>query len=387
MKNSLNVLLIIIFLFLLIIPLVFADYPGGKVSIVENRYLASFPSLHNESLKQNLHSLHQGLNNWINDNAGGRVIASDLITKIQYYCFGISAKSDSLIGKDKWFFYYTPEILDDFTGTNVPINPTLLSNTCNNMSSISTYLSSKGITTLFVLIPDKKTIYREQYPSGIKNPYGIYASDQIQEYLNNNSILNYFDLRSFLFMNKSKGTLYSQQIDNAHWNYLGAFLGTTEICKELSKYDSRIKVQDLKDCTIIYSEEKTLFNGSIPISESCPFVSTGFEKAITNDDSFLEQFPMLTYNGRPDVYKKRFINVDNNLPKILFIGDSYSEKMVEYLSQSFSETTFLHTADLPHMAEIIDVIKPDFVLIESVERMLPMEVYEISVLGQIIESL
>ena len=98
-KKTMNLLLILLFFAALLVPLVTADFQGGKASAAENRYLATFPDIIQDG---KLHLSKTEFENWINDNVGGRELASKVNTIGTYRLFGLSAKSDTMIGKDDW---------------------------------------------------------------------------------------------------------------------------------------------------------------------------------------------------------------------------------------------------------------------------------------------
>ena len=112
-KKKHAIFLTIVFLLSIWIPLIFSDKQGGKVSPAENRVLAKFPDL--TSVK----GLRSGLENWMNDNEGGRNKAQELSNRIFYKCFGVLS-GDIVEGKNKWLYLMPSYDIPEFTNTNVP---------------------------------------------------------------------------------------------------------------------------------------------------------------------------------------------------------------------------------------------------------------------------
>lgn len=368
-KKTLDFLLVGIFALALILPLAFADFEGGKVSVAENRRLAPFPELvvnGKPKLKRS------EINNWINDNIGGRSLATGIHTRLTYDLFGLSAKTDTLIGKENWTFYYTQDILNDYTGTNL-LSEERLQTITEDLNTIREYAEEKGTTVQFVIAPDKKTIYSEYYPDGIKKAAGVTRSRQLTEYISNHTDIPAYSLEEVLLNSKSLGTLYSPRIDNAHWNLLGGYVGYTAMMRELSKQGIDVSWIDISECDIQEYQAEGLFNEAVKIRETAYTVRNEKTDSVMLRQEEMDRFPFLSFNNDPDMYKKYYVNADEKLPSLLFVGDSYSQKLFEYLPQSFSRVMFVHSADLPLLYNILAGEEFDAIIIESAERMLDYE--------------
>jgi hypothetical protein len=73
-----------------------------------------------------------------------------------------------------------------------------------------------------------------------------------------------------------------------------------------------------------------------------------------------------SYKNRGHI--KIFENTNPMLGTILIFGDSFSDQFLMYAAEIFSKTIFIHASVLDY--KLIAYIKPDFVLIEQVERFL-----------------
>lgn len=152
------------------------------------------------------------------------------------------------------------------------------------------------------------------------------------------------------------GYVYSPRLDNAHWNTLGAYVGVEEVCKALKDiYLPSLTYVPLPECTIEEFEQTGKLNDSVEITETDYRVLTGNEGTWTDDSAYLDRFPALTYAEDPYDWKVRRVNQDSTKPKLLWVGDSYTLKMFEYLSQNFSEFTFLHLTDMTQLPELMAI--------------------------------
>lgn len=360
----LNTLIVVLFIAAVSLPLVFADFEGGKVSDVENRYLAVFPEI-----VKNGRFVFQpsAFDSWINDNVGGRELAFKLDTEAHFNLFGLSAKKTDLLGKDNWIFYYTQDILDDFTGNNL-LQKNELDSITSDLQTISQYLKEKNIQLLLTIAPDKKTIYPEQYPSGIQTATGMRRTQQLVKHLTQNG-LNIYTMEDALTAKKNMGTVYSARVDDAHWNYLGGYIGYESIIQKLADLGVPVSCVPLESCEVTVSNYSSLFNGTIPISETWYTITNEKSSSVHFLQEHMDDFDFLTFNKDPANYKRYYVNDDQSLPSLLFIGDSYSQKLFEFLPQSFSRVMFIHTADLNQLPKILDIERFDTVVIEFAERM------------------
>ena len=74
--------------------------------------------------------------------------------------------------------------------------------------------------------------------------------------------------------------------------------------------------------------------------------------------NFVTQDPYKSYNY--------FENPDNSLPKAVIVGDSMIwEFMLPNLSESFSKLIFIHFFDMSNLDPIINIIKPDIVIMAA----------------------
>ena len=381
-KKAMNLLLILLFFAALLVPLVTSDFQGGKVSAAENRYLATFPDIIQDG---RLHLSKTEFENWINDNVGGRELASKVNTIGAYRLFGLSAKSDTLIGKDDWMFYYNEDILEDYAGVNLKSEEELASIGAD-LATVQRYVESTGAEFLMVVCPDKKTIYSEQYPDSILTVSDVHVLDQLQSQMETSGV-NFLSLVPSLSANKDLGSLYSPRIDNAHWNYLGAYVGYEAIMQKLSELGMDVSWTPLDACTITEQTASGTFNNAITISEPSYTVTTPKTGSAVLQAEHLDAFPYLSFNQDPVQYKKYFTQEDSTLPSLLFIGDSYSPYLMEYFASSFSRTMFLHNADLTYLPNVLAQESFDVLIFERAERMLPWGYGQHHELSTLLDSL
>jgi alginate O-acetyltransferase complex protein AlgJ len=361
-SKFLNIGLGILFITVISAPLITVNRTAGKISIAENRVLASRPSLKNNEGALNTRFIRD-FEVWFNDNFGFRDRLVMANTKLQYSLFGNLTKTDTMIGKNGWLYYVTPEIIKDYQHLNLPTNDELKL-WGDSLEQVDTFLENKGIPFIMMMNMDKKTIYPENYPDSIKKVGKISRTDLLEKYLKESSSIDFFTTKETLMNNKSKATLYSPRYDNAHWNNYGAFLGYLELMDKVKKYYPTIKSLDWDDVEVTKYPRETKIYGTIPVAEEDYAFNVKRTTHAVQSHGELDNLS-LTYSKLVYSYK----NSNSNGPKVLLLGDSYMYGfLLPDLAESFSELNFVHSENIDKVKMLVESLKPDIVIYENVER-------------------
>lgn len=357
-----NVLITIIFVLAVSVPLAMVNVKQGKISVSENRALANFPNFTTGDGKLNTHFI-KDFETWFNDNLGFRDNFTQINTKIQYTLFGKLTKTDTIIGDDQWLYYVTPEIISDYQQLNLP-SDNQLKDWGESLEKINNYLKGKNIPFIVMFNPDKKTIYPEKYPDTILKVGSVSRSDLIDNYLKNNTSLDYFTPKEQLLNAKNRATVYSPRYDNAHWNNYGAFIGYIELMKRVRSYYPEISVLSWDDFDISeYDRENTIYN-AISFTETDYAFNYKKERNAYETSGSLDNLNLAT-----NIMSVSYKNNNSKLPKALILGDSYLYGfMTPNLAESFSETYFIYTDNINRIKNFVDLFDPDIVIYENVER-------------------
>ena len=351
-KNA--IFLTIIFLFSIWVPLIFSDKQGGKVSTTENRVLAKFPSL------TSLHGLRAGLENWIDDNVGGRNTARKINNTISYRAFHVFPEQDVLEGSNCWLYYIPDSVIPDYVNTNVPTQSEINSLE-QKFAAISADLKQQKIAYTVMLWPYKFTIYPENVPDTLQKINGESALEVLDRNLSNRQDFDFETALSSLQQGKQVRQVYYNAYDCSHWNQYGAFLGYTQLMNQVKKHLPNIKILTEDDFTIKPVTRQTNVSGGLFATEQDLQYSLigGYhgvsDKSFFNTFGFQSKDPWVSYN----YYK----NPDGSLPKAVVVGDSYIWMfMLPNLSESFSQLAFLNYDDMDSVNAVIGQIKPDIVI-------------------------
>ncbi len=170
---------------------------------------------------------------------------------IKVFGFGYSPTSKVLLGKDNYFFegygdrrvegdvIKSYDNVSDYIGA-LPFSDTELEIWGKILKERKEWLEKKGIPYLFVLAPTKAQIYPEKLPIALQNAKKRRDKpnryDQLVQYLNENTIIPFVDLRMAL-LNAKKIREYPPLYyrTDFHWNFYGAFYAYQEIIRQIDQ--------------------------------------------------------------------------------------------------------------------------------------------------------
>ena len=359
-KNSLFIVLV--FLAAISLPFIFSNKHGGKIAVVENRYLATFPKLFTEAWKP-APGIHNGLENWIKDNAGGRNEAFELNYFLNYKLFNVIPEPEVVGGKNQWLYLLPTYDLPNYLETNIP-SPDHLDWLKENLSRVTEKLRTKNIEFLTMVWQNKYSIYPENMPDSLVPVNNISAIEILDKELSNNPDFDFSTPLEILKTGKENRLVYYKAYDRSHWNHYGAFLAYTALMKQAQHHLPELRVLTEEDF-IITPEIKVTdsFWGFYTEEEDLKYSLNGGYKAYS-DKTFFDTFQ---YDSK-DIWKSNnyYINSDSSLPKAVIIGDSFIWMfMLPNLAESFSEMVFINYLDIEYLNLIIDKLGPDIVISAS----------------------
>jgi hypothetical protein len=355
-----NLTVAILCFILLFFPLLGMIFPAIDIApnIIENRVLAEMPKLP----KVKVTDFPEQFENFFNDHFGYRkfLIRQNSLLKHKI----LNTRDDEvLIGKDGWLFYTGDHSLENYQGAN-PFSFNQLQHWQNVLEKKSDWLKTQGIEYLFVVAPNKSSIYPEHLPEYIEKINNLTPLDQLTEHLKKHSRIQILDLRATLMTEKNKGSLLYTPSDT-HWNHLGGFIAYTEIISQVRKIFPEIKPLTLDGLKVksaieeggdlakfLGTQEDTVERKTILL----PFDSDA--KTVFSTEKEPREVVMTTSHSE--------------LPRAVIFRDSFSEALIPYLSENFSYSRFIWSQwknETP-IEKIILESKPDIVIEEWVERYL-----------------
>lgn len=267
--------------------------------------------------------------------------------KIQTTLFRESNISSVIYGKNDWLYYSST--LDDYSVRN-KMSERELFNLAYNLSIVQNYLSEQDINFVFTVPANKNTLYGENMP------YYYIASDveehnakRLEKYLEERDI-NYISM--FDLFESQNEVLY--QLRDSHWNMKGACLAYNSIMDFFN-----ITHTDYSDVNPVI---KKIDNGDLNK------MLYSFYGKLEND--YIYSMPENYSFSKPDASVEdgwlTTKNKDGN-GSLLMFRDSFADTLIPFMSSEF-KTAYYSKAQPNALERYIEADKPDYVVIEKVER-------------------
>jgi len=213
-------LLITGFLGMLWLPLADWSFHLDRAPIPnENRALATFPALSSEVT--DWRGFVSGLDAYYRDHFGFRNRLVRWSNRWKHQWFRESIHPGVGIGQQGWLFLMGDGILDDYVGRK-RFSEQHLEHWRQLLEKRRDWLAQRGGKYIFVIVPDKHSIYPEYLPSwmvGSPEPNNL---DRFFAYMKAHSTVPVVDLRPSLLEAKKAAPTYFQ--NDTHWNQYGAFV-------------------------------------------------------------------------------------------------------------------------------------------------------------------
>lgn len=381
----LRVIFIVLALSLFAVPMIYFDSKSEK-SDAENRMLSSKPFLLVDGRINP--KLFREYDAYLSDRFGFRNHLVSLNKIMQYTILnGNIFNEHALKGRDGWYFYLRDNNLGDFLKTNL-MTQEQLDEFRMRLVSIVEWCHQHGFKVLFLVAPNKHSVYPEKYP--FARPEGITRADQLKSQFDSLGIPCLF-LRDYLLSKKDESEYPLYWETDTHWNALGAYYGFQCIEKEINLFFPNVNFPKNKYEREI---EKSCLPSDIPVMLGQPRLEISYLviPRYYNDNSFYtfinpslkggKQIWTDCYyyfqnvyldNGNPNGIKTK--SVDSSLPRAFVIRDSFCRALVPFLSPLFSETEYewwnvFNVHDENNKTRIID-FHPDIIIFEMVERYFP----------------
>jgi len=145
---------------------------------------------------------------------------------------GISPIPEAVLGIDGWLYYTGPvsdKLLDRHVRGRDPFSQNELERWCRLLLDRTRHFRSIGAKYVFVIAPNKESVYPEHLPGWIGPRLGPSRLDQLLAYLKSVPEVTVIDLRAVLIADKAAAALYYRT--DTHWNTRGAYSAYREIAR------------------------------------------------------------------------------------------------------------------------------------------------------------
>jgi hypothetical protein len=354
-----DLLLTLLFLAAIALPLT-ANLLGvdGADPGAENRELASFPRV-DRSLAS-VTALPAGLAAWFEDHFAFRSRLVRWYGESRLFVLHASPSAAVVKGENGWFFYGDDKSVEDYANVE-PMTEQALANWRAAVLRARDWLRARNIPYVFTIAPDKYVIYGEEMPADLARVGDLSRADQLFTALQDTGLA--VDVRPAIFDAKKRERVYQQT--DTHWNERGALAAYQQIIEavrarvprtpaawnrsDFANTDRTVEGLDLAGMMGLTRVLREVDMTLVPIR---PRRARVIEPA----------------GARPTDEEGRLVTEidDPSLPRAVIFRDSFTSRLVPFLSEHFSRAVYLWQNDFD--AGVVLQEHPDVVIQEIVGR-------------------
>jgi alginate O-acetyltransferase complex protein AlgJ len=367
-------ILIVMFFIIISIPF-FPMILGDKtlISVVEKRALAEFPSVP-ENYSQVQH-FFPDMEEYLNDHFGFREwMIYRYQREVRKRFDDTSNVTEVIKGVDNWYFFTGNDMLEDFTGRNL-LSDDDLNEWVQSYREKKKWLEDKGIRYLFVVAPNKMSIYSKFVGAPWVDNQGMGRLTQIKKQFSDSDNSTLLDLTPSLRKMNHLDTLYFKS--DTHWTSYGAFLAYQVIAERVESMFPDIRFKRDFTMTPVLERRCDMEN------DNCGGLTDMLLDYESFDESYrkVEKFPKCSRrlpfdfelsnlsSGHKEFYFHT--NCENGTLKAVVFRDSFFSDLEPFLSENFKEVIYLWKEyDQNNIEELLSTFKPDIIIEERVERIL-----------------
>jgi len=319
----------------------------------EHRAMAACPSF-----PFHLHGLRDyffRLDAYFNDHFGFRNCLIKWNNELKEVAFHESSPH-VLVGKDGWLFLTDNRMIGHYSGqflfTQEELHEWQLL-----LEKRRDWLARRGISYLFVVAPDKHSIYPEELPDWLVKVHSQTKLDQFFAYMHEHSTVALVDLREVIRNSNEIHPTYLKT--DTHWNFFGSFVTYQELIRTLAKQSPGLEPMPLSSFTVINERQ--------PGGDLDRFLGSSMTE--TNAYDFIPKPGIPSFSEKLALDENAGPKLTTN-PKVqgrlIVFQDSFGRRWIPFMGYNFNKVTYLWQYNLN--PAWIEQDKPNIVVNEMVER-------------------
>jgi hypothetical protein len=278
---------------------------------------------------------------------------------------GQSSSRNVVRGQGGWLFYDGDQAVAQYRGQR-PMTPEQLRCWQTILESRRDWLRRQGIVYVYVVVPNKESVYPEHLPAGLRA--GTSRLDQLLDHMRSHSDVPIVDLRPALRTEKQRRQVYFRL--DTHWNLYGAYAAYVALVRELAGLMPGVGTVRCPD----------LIRESVRRSTGDLAQMLGMQKEWNEDCPVYEALPTLGVAPATEgVARLRSLCpqakaaealecADTSLPRAVVFADSFAEHLKPFLAAQFRRTALVNSWFFSRAA--VRAERPDVVLDIHCERFL-----------------
>lgn len=344
MKATSKYIIIVGFVILICLPyvafLLFGRFETAYVD--DNRKLAERPTLSEDNVKEYFVDYEK----YINDHAPFRKTLISEKSKLEYKLFNMSPTERVIVGKDGMLFYRSS--VDNYRCNYIYCNEEL-EDIKEEVLKTQAFFDEQGIDFYIFIPPNKAVVYDNYLPEYITRNSDVAELEQVVNYLKENTDVNIIypikEMHEFAKTNPDKKLFLSY---DTHWNSMGAYVGCMELFKAMEIDVHPVNEIDYKE---VDASTKTY----------------DLARMMGLNDILYKEIDYIIEPQKESVYyinNNHAINADGNGLKVMMNRDSFTEALLPYLANEFTEVN----AEGNFTKEDIIKEKPKIFIVEMIDR-------------------
>lgn len=343
MRKYLPTLFLIIFLAVLLVPSLGLFVWGPSES--ENGEELTMPVLYSEEEGFNRNYL-QDLGTLFESRFALRKQLVTAYSMITGKIFGTSSQSGVIVGEEDWLFFN--DTLADYQRTNI-LTDRQMHNAVRHLELVNEYCESNGIDFLFVIAPNKNTLYPQYMPYYLIQGEGL-SNRQILDGMLDDTNVDYIDFGTVDAFNDPDAVYYFHR--DSHWNNTGAAIASDSIL-------------DLIGAGHHDYLEEAVFTAEGHMGDLEQMI---YPEAVRGEnDTVFEVMPEFTYvNEVESNFDFRIETIADGSGSLLMYRDSFGSGILPYMAEPFAHAFFSRS----NACQVNDFISfmPDYLVMEKAER-------------------
>lgn len=268
-----------------------------------------------------------------------------------------------VVGNNGWFYLGNSynRVVDQHRGL-LPLSADSARIIAQHLTDTQQRLAKQGIRFYVLIAPDSHTIYPEHLPEQLTVSTQPSRLDVLKEIMGQTNV-PFIDIRDTLLAAKKKHIVYYQT--DTHWNDYGTLIGSAALINRIRRdipvlpeprlTDYRIDKQrglggDLTTMLTVQNEHKD------PVYYVIEPAASRVAKQVAEVPNPVSGFPSVRFAKA----------TTDSLPRLLFIGDSFSHSMMQFVPGYFRSAYFVRGRHID--PAVVAAEKPDVLVVEIVER-------------------
>lgn len=330
---------------------------SSRFSSTENRQLSGMPPINFPHVR----SFARQFDKYYKENFGWRNALFYAYSRWKFNVLGESPLPEKVvIGKKGWFYLGNSynNVVDQHRGL-LPLSPDSARIIANHIVSRQQELAKQGIRLYVFIAPDSHTIYPENLPDHLQVSPEPSRLDRLKKAMNQTPV-PFIDIRDTLWTAKRDHVVYYQT--DTHWNDYGTLIGCASLINRIRRDQPTMPLIALADFRIekqrgIGGDLTTMLTLQDEMKDPIFYLITPVANRAGKQTALIKD-PKL------DFPSTRFVGPGSD--SLLFIGDSFSHSMMQYLPGYFKKAYFIRASKLD--LNLIRTERPNIVVMETVER-------------------